>query len=75
MEHNRDDADNNWDMMVNAIECFTVYAEDMVQDLEQLNTDTMTTFAIRSLIDGKAADVQRIFHGVCVPEQVNLLWE
>ena len=61
--------------MVNTLECYCVCVEDMVQDLEQLYTDTMTAFAIRSLMEGKAADAQRIYDGVCVPEQENLLRE
>ena len=61
--------------MVNRLESYRVFVEDMVQDLEQLYTDTMTAFAIRSLMEGKAADAQRIYDGVCVPEQQNLLRE
>lgn len=33
----------------------------------------MTAFAIRSLMEGKAADAQRIYEKVCVPEEENLL--
>lgn len=62
-------------MMVNVLECYHVCVENMVQDLEQLYTDAMTAFAIRSLMEGKAADAQRIYDGVCVPEQENLLRE
>lgn len=75
IEFNGDGADEYWDMMVNVLECYHVCVEDMVQDLEQLYTDTMTAFAIRSLMEGKAADAQRIYDGVCVPEQENLLRE
>lgn len=60
---------------MNRLESYRVFVEDMVQDLEQLYTDTMTAFAIRSLMEGKAADAQRIYDGVCVPEQQNLLRE
>ena len=38
-------------------------------------TDTMTAFAIRSLMEGKATDARRIYDDVCVPEQENLLRE
>ena len=75
IEFNGDGADGYWDMMVNVLESYHVCVEDMVQDLEQLYTDTMTAFAIRSLMEGKAADAQRIYDGVCVPEQENLLRE
>ena len=75
IEFNGDGADGYWDMMVNVLECYHVCVEDMVQDLEQLYTDTMTAFAIRSLMEGKEADAQRIYDGVCVPEQQNLLRE
>ena len=73
LEINNDDPNGFWDCMVNTLECYCVCVEDMVQDLEQLYTDTMTAFAIRSLMEGKAADAQRIYDGVCVPEQENLL--
>ena len=75
LEMNDDDPNDFWDCMVNMLESYRVFVEDMVQDLEQLYTDTMTAFAIRSLMEGKAADAQRIYDGVCVPEQENLLRE
>ena len=31
-----------WDCMVNVLECYHVYVEDMVLDLERLYTNTMT---------------------------------
>lgn len=68
LEMNNDDPNGFWDCMVNRLESYRVFVEDMVQDLEQLYTDTMTAFAIRSLMEGKAADAQRIYDGVCVPE-------
>ena len=75
LEMNNDDPNGFWDCMVNMLESYRVFVEDMVQDLEQLYTDTMTAFAIRNLMEGKAADAQRIYDGVCVPEQENLLRE
>ena len=75
LEINNDDPNGFWDCMVNVLESYRVCVEDMVRDLEQLYTDTMTAFAIRSLMEGKAADAQRIYDGVCVPEQENLLRE
>ena len=46
-----------------------------MRDLERLYTETMTTFAVRSLMEGKVADAQRIYENVRVPEQENLLRE
>lgn len=75
LEWNKNDPASYWDVMVNALECYHICVEEMVQDLEQLYTDTMTAFAIRSLMEGKAADAQKIYDGVCAPEQQNLLRE
>lgn len=72
-EWNQDDPASYWNVMVNALECYYIHVEEMVQDLERLYADTMTAFAIRSLMEGKAADVQRIYEKVCVPEEENLL--
>ena len=51
LEMNNDDPNGFWDCMVNRLESYRVFVEDMVQDLEQLYTDTMTAFAIRSLME------------------------
>lgn len=59
--------------MVNALGYYYIHVEEMVQDLERLYADTMTAFAILSLMEGKAADAQRIYKKVCVPEEKNLL--
>lgn len=75
IEFNGDDADEYWDMMVNILESYHVCVEDMVRDLEQLYTDTMTAFALRKLMDGDAPEAQRIYDSVRVPEQENLLRE
>ena len=75
LEWNKDDPASYWDVMVNALECYYVHVEEMVRDLEQLYTETMTTFAVRSLMEGKVADAQRIYENVRVPEQENLLRE
>lgn len=72
LEMNNDDPNGFWDCMVNRLESYRVFVEDMVQDLEQLYTDTMTAFAIRSLMEGKAADAQRIYDGVCVGNKILL---
>lgn len=75
LEWNKDDPASYWDVMVNALECYYVHVEEMVRDLERLYTETMTTFAVRSLMEGKVADAQRIYENVRVPEQENLLRE
>lgn len=64
---------NTWDMLVNMIECYSISVKNMVQDLEQLYTDTMTLFTIRSLMEGKIADIQRIYGEVHVLDEKNLL--
>lgn len=75
LEWNQDDPASYWDVVVNALECYYIHVEEMVQDLERLYTDTMTAFAIRSLMEGKVADAQRIYEKVCAPEKENLLRE
>lgn len=75
MEISNESPDEFWDFYVNALECYHICVADMVQDLEQLYTDTMTAFAMRSLMEGKIADAQRIYDGVHVPEKENLLRE
>lgn len=73
LEQVDNDADQYWDMLVNVIECYSISVKDMVQDLERLYTDTMTLFAIRSLMEGKITDAQRIYGEVRVPDEKNLL--
>lgn len=68
-----DDPNDFWDFLVNVLEAYRICVEDMVRDLERLYTDTMTAFAIRSLMAGKESDAQRIYNDVCVPEQENLI--
>ncbi len=53
LEISNDDPNGFWDCMVNMLESYRVFVEDMVQDLERLYTDTMTAFAIRSLMEEK----------------------
>ena len=36
LEWNKDDPASYWDVMVNALECYYVHVEEMVQDLERL---------------------------------------
>lgn len=73
IEFNNDDPNNYWDCMVNVLECYHVYVEDMVRDLERLYTDTMTVFALRKLMDGDVADAQRLYQDVQIPEKDNLM--
>ena len=73
LEQVDNDADQYWDMLVNVIECYSISVKDMVRDLEQLYTDTMTLIAIRSLMEGKITDAQRIYGEVRVPDEKNLL--
>lgn len=73
IEFNNDDPNDYWDCMVNVLECYHVYVEDMVRDLERLYTDTMTVFALRKLMDGDVADAQRLYEDVRVPEKENLM--
>lgn len=75
LEMNDDASNGFWDCMVNVLESYRVCVEDMVRDLEQLYTDTMTAFAIRSLMEGKESDAQRIYDDVRVPERENLIRE
>ena len=56
---NDDDPNDFWDFLVNVLEGYRICVEDMVRDLEQLYTDTMTAFAIRSLIEGKESDARK----------------
>lgn len=73
IEFNNDDPNDYWDCMVNVLECYHVYVEDMVRDLERLYTDTMTVFAMRKLMDGNVAEAQRLYEDVQVPEKENLM--
>lgn len=73
IEFNNDDPNDYWDCMVNVLECYHVYVEDMVRDLERLYTDTMTVFALRKLMDGNVAEAQRLYEDVRVPEKDNLM--
>lgn len=75
MEINNESPDEFWDFYVNTLECYHICVEDMVQNLEQLYTDTMTAFALRKLMEGDVAEAQRIYDGVRVPEKENLLRE
>ena len=73
IEFNNDDPNDYWDCMVNILECYHVYVEDMVRDLERLYIDTMTVFTLRKLMDGDVAEAQRLYQDVRVPEKENLM--
>ena len=73
IEVNNDDPNDYWDCMVNVLECYHVYVEDMVRDLERLYIDTMTMFTLRKLMDGDVAEAQRLYQDVRVPEKENLM--
>ncbi len=67
------DTDSFWDVMVNALEFYQVRVEDAVTDLKQLYTNTMTVFAIRSLLDGNVSQAQRFCENLRVPEKDDLM--
>lgn len=73
IEFNNDDPNDYWDCMVNVLECYHVYVEDMVRDLERLYIDTMTMFTLRKLMDGDVAEAQQLYQDVRVPEKENLM--
>ena len=73
IEFNNDDPNDYWDCMVNVLECYHVYVEDMVRDLERLYIDAMTVFTLRKLMDGDVAEAQRLYQDVRVPEKENLM--
>ena len=73
IKFNNDDPNDYWDCMVNVLECYHVYVEDMVRDLERLYIDTMTVFTLRKLMDGDVAEAQRLYQDVRVPEKENLM--
>ena len=62
-----------WDMLVNVLSGYPVYIDKMLPDLKRLYTDTMTIFALRHLIDGNFLEAQRVYDGVDVPEEENLI--
>lgn len=62
-----------WDALVNMLSGYPVYIDKMLPDLKKLYTDTMTVFALRHLIDGNFLEAQRVYDGVDVPEEENLI--
>ena len=62
-----------WDSLVNMLGGYPVYIDKMLPDLKKLYTDTMTVFALRHLIDGNFLEAQRVYDGVDVPEEENLI--
>ena len=72
IEYLKDDPDPYWDTMVNVLGCYHIYVVDMVQELEQLYNNTMTVFALRSLIAGNVNEAQRFYGEVRLPEDERL---
>ena len=62
-----------WDALVNMLSGYPVYIDKMLPDLKKLYTDTMTVFALRHLIDGNILEAQRVYDGVDIPEEENLI--
>ncbi len=62
-----------WNSLVNVLSGYPVYIDKMLSDLKGLYTDTMTVFALRHLIDGNFPEAQRVYDGVDVPEEENLI--
>lgn len=60
-------------MLVNVLSGYPVYIDKMLPDLKRLYTDTMTVFALRHLIDGNFLEAQRVYDGVDVPEEENVI--
>ena len=73
IEFNKKDPNDYWECLVNALECYHVYVEDMVRDLERLYIDTITVFTLRKLMGGDVAEAQRLYQDVHVPEKENLM--
>lgn len=67
------DTDSFWDVMVNALEFYQVCVEDAVTDLKQLYANTMTVFAIRSLLDGNVSQAQRFCENLRVAEEDDIM--
>ena len=62
-----------WDALVNMLSGYPVYIDNMLPDLEKLYTDTMTIFALRHLIEGNIVEAQRVYEGIQVPDEENLI--
>ena len=64
IQYNQEDPNDYWDCMVNVLECYHVYVEDMAQDLERLYNDTMTVFDLRKRIDNENVKPQPQREGI-----------
>lgn len=62
-----------WDALVNMLSGYPVYIDNMLPDLEKLHADTMTIFALRHLIEGNIVEAQRVYEGIQVPDEENLI--
>ena len=64
---------NLWDVLVNEIELYYVYVEDMVEDLRRLYNDAMLMFTLRCLMDGKPTEAQRYYSNIHSDSSNNLI--
>ena len=53
-----------WDVLVNVVELYFVYVEDMVEDLRRLYDDAMLMFTLRCLMDGKPTEARRYYSNI-----------
>ena len=53
-----------WDVLVNVVELYYVYVEDMVEDLRRLYDDAMLMFTLRCLMDGKPTEARRYYSNI-----------
>ena len=62
-----------WDVLVNVVELYSVYVEDMVEDLRRLYDDAMLMFTLRCLMDGKTTEAQRYYSNIHLDDGKNLI--
>ena len=62
-----------WDVLVNVVELYYVYVEDMVEDLHRLYNDAMLMFTLRCLMDGKPTEAQRYYSNIHPDSGKNLI--
>ncbi len=68
-----EDKDDYWDLMVNILEAYYIRIVDMCADLEKLYIDTMTVFAIRSLLEGNEYEAQKFYSNIQHQPEDNIL--
>ena len=62
-----------WDALVNVVELYCVYEEDMVEDLRRLYDDAMLMFTLRCLIDGKLTEARQYYSNIHPDGSNNLI--